>query len=248
VEQENSHEHIEHVRPVDAALPKVTPGHMPEEESTHNTTQTDPYRPSFWRRLNASFRNSNIWIAIFTGLLLIVAYYQMIASQEATKAASEAIRISKVTERAYVAVKNVEVEWTTGKIYLTLENTGKIPTQTVNIRVSAFRLNTTDMTQIASDTQAVPLYENDISPGVYVNKIVIQMTKLLSHEELAVASGRETIAIMAGITYGDGFDADNHTAFACEYIHNRCLATPLMNKERWLGTKEWEEYEKYKKN
>lgn len=36
-----------------------------------------------------------MWVAVFTGLLLVVAYFQLIASQEATKVVTGALKISE---------------------------------------------------------------------------------------------------------------------------------------------------------
>lgn len=163
--------------------------------------------PSLWVRFNPWLCNANGWIAIFTALLLVVAYFQLNASQRATDIANEALRISERTmelaQRAYVSVQRLESRFGHNGVFLYLQNTGVIPADNIRIHIAVSRIETKTLKTIHSHSFDLDLGHNYISKDSPY-PIPIRLEEFHQSEIPRIMSGEERLLVGGNVKYTDG--------------------------------------------
>lgn len=176
-----------------------------------------------WFSYRCLTTTSNYILAFTTIGILIVSYYQYDVSKKATTAAeqstiatNEAVKVSKrameLSERGLLSVYRIDTDWKKGLILLTLENTGKTPTDGLAMvyrEVHELPNNEKRLQNI----QRIDFGQTPIKPGVSNFPLQIGMSDATPKRMARLEAGTEITYIMGFICYGDGFHNPEWTRF-----------------------------------
>lgn len=209
--------------------------HHPEAASSHRPIQSELPRPS----VKSSFWSSpNHWMAVFTGVLTFIAVFQLIASQEATKAANEAVKISeeslrvsqesyrvseqtmKLAERAWVMAKDASIigpieVGKTPTVKVTFHNSGRSPALKTKMRHSITVLHMNNVPDLAMPDIKIKGEESITVMGPdSIASSEIALDTPLSKEAVLHLKHKEWVIMTYGlVTYFDTFEAKHETRF-----------------------------------
>ena len=231
-------ENSEQVNSSEASLPKINQGQASREEAPPLPTLPEPRRPSILQWLNLIVGDSNRWIAIFTLLLLVVTYFQLIASQEATKIATGALKVSeeslrvsqesyqiseqtlKLAERAWVMVKDASIigPIAEGKIPITkvtFQNNGRSPALKTKMRHGITILHMSNLPDLEMPDIKVDGAESIgvMGPDAITSSEIALSVRLTKEDVLHLKRKEWVIMTYGYITYLDTFDAKHETRF-----------------------------------
>jgi hypothetical protein len=156
----------------------------------------------------------NVGVSVLTLLAVaaatIVAQRQWIEMKAAVVATRDQITAYRRAERARVGIAAVEGDFRTGRVFLPLENTGRVTSPNVTIKIQAFRVAITRIQ--TPEYHAARVFGGDgteIPPGKSKFGVYVPVAEgdLSQVEAEKVANGQKHLIIVGIVDYDDGFGA-----------------------------------------
>ena len=151
-------------------------------------------------------------------LTLIIICFQAWIYNEQRKLLAEQSHTSYITQRAYVNLSSIDVDFSGGRATLILENVGKTPADriTVNVMESRRYPMATDMAEYSSVGSTHNFEPRQrLFPGKM--RMTIPLQSFQSLEIRKIEAKQETLHISGFISYYDGFGFPDTTLFGLEY-------------------------------
>jgi hypothetical protein len=151
--------------------------------------------------------------------------------------------------RAYVGVHSIEMDLAAKRIFIQIENIGKVPASEIKVDVEMdirIALACTPVGYTASpwskpdaiNLLSIPLRYDyghaKLFPGNLKIKLIVPLDRWLTDEELfLIQQGHARFIVRGNINFCDGFNMDKNTAFALRYSHRvDCwLPHPVLSPE-----------------
>jgi hypothetical protein len=211
------------------AASSSSPNAKPTEASNSNTVSaTDKSYAGGW------FEPLTL---INVGLLIVIAI-QAYIDRKQLKVMKDSLAIGT---RAYVGVHGIEADWGNGILYLTIENTGHIPADHIDISVLAeviFPISH-DKAQTFPHDFNCQFYQAKLFPGTLKIKVRVPLDKV---DEYLPLNPEEVILRVAGhISYQNGF-GDDGCDFELTHWNAKegWVVFPVLPPEEWAKLREQE--------
>jgi hypothetical protein len=178
------------------------------------------------RRQEHTWRdNLNIGIAVLGLVIIAIQAWIMFRQTELmTNQTNIMDQTLRVSERAYVGIASLSVNWEEREVVVMLQNIGNVPAKAIKLQAEEVRATpSTDITTGSKvydklDGSTFPWDAGDVQlfPGTPM-RVAIPLRGFRPEEVDAISKKRERVYIGGKIEYDDGFGKIDSTVFAFEY-------------------------------
>jgi hypothetical protein len=179
-----------------------------EPTAPHSQKQAQTTQKKRWtnKRLQTIFTGA---IALLTFVYALAAIVQWRTMEHQWETMEKTLRVS---QRAYLVLKDVQTDLDAGRIKITVENIGHTPADEVNLRVEIQRNWGVEEPYILGPISA------KIFPGAFYTQAIIDLEKFTQDEANLIRAGKEIIFMHCVVTYKDGFDNVDRTELFMMYV------------------------------
>jgi hypothetical protein len=136
------------------------------------------------------------------------------AKKSGAETADMAMKSLRISQRAYIAPRVPRLDLKAGLVYVTIDNTGRVPAR--SIRAGTVEIRTSGNTIRKLSTEVFTSVPQGLFPNNPIN-LKIQLVELTAGEAEFIKVGAVRLAVAGYIAYDDGFGIEDTSGFCWIY-------------------------------